>query len=64
VFLRDKDRAQFRVKIWTDTIHGGSVLITCQPLVFSDLPSARQFMRMAFHVVDFAMGERKKFTVK
>lgn len=62
VFLRDKDRAQFSVKIYTDINHGGSVVIWCDPLTFSDIPSATQFKVMCFRVADYAMGERKKYT--
>ncbi len=64
VFMRDKDRAQIHIKVYTDAIHGGSVVMWCNPLKMSDLASMAQFKLMLFRAVDFAITEAKRYTTR
>ena len=64
VFMRDKDRANITIKVYTDATHGGSVVLWCDPLIMSDIPSMAQFYTMVLRAADYATDQAKRFTVK
>jgi hypothetical protein len=62
VFPRDKDRAKITVRVYTNDIHGGSCVISCPPLVMSDIPSMAQFKTALETAYQWGMSQSKKYT--
>src|SRR5574343_1085234 len=61
VFLRDKDRARIYCRVYTDSVHGGSVVLWADRVDTSDIHSVAQLRTMVERVADFARQERLKY---